>query len=289
MPEAWPILLSDSRERDDGRAATGTKAHDEDVQGLLLDLDGVVYVGDEPVPGAAATVRWLRQAGVPHRFVTNTTSRPRRAIVEKLAGMGVAVAEEQVLTPAVAAAAWLRRHGCRRPALFVPEATAAELADRDPLPVGADRGAGAVVVGDLGEGWDFAALNRAFRLLMDPSAPPLVALGMTRYWRAADGLRLDAGAFVRALEYAAGRDAVVLGKPDAAFYAAAVQALGVPGSGVAMVGDDVRVDVEGAQRAGLTGVLVRTGKFSPADLTGDVVPDAVLASITDLPDWWRTA
>jgi HAD superfamily hydrolase (TIGR01458 family) len=251
---------------------------------VLLDLDGVVYVGDAPVPGAARTVERLAGLGVPFRFLTNTTSRPRSALVEKLHGLGVPAREEQILTPAVAARAWLRRNAIEHPALFVPDATAAELADLSPAPDSAGA-AGAVVVGDLGQRWDFATLNHAFRLLMGSPAPPLVALGLTRYWRAEDGLRLDAGAFVRALEYASGQQAVVMGKPDPAFYATAVEALGLPSSDVVMVGDDIRTDVQGAQRAGLTGVLVRTGKFSPADLTGDVSPDAVLDSIADLPDW----
>ena len=135
--------------------------------------------------------------------------------------------------------------------------------------------------------WDFATLNRAFRLLMTDARPPLIALGMTRYWRAEDGLRLDAGAFVRALEYAAGRTAVVLGKPDPAFYGTAVEGPrpSLP-TQVVHVGDDIRIDVDGAQRAGLSGVLVRTGKFSPSDLEGDLVPDEVLDSIADLPRWW---
>jgi HAD superfamily hydrolase (TIGR01458 family) len=254
---------------------------------VLLDLDGVVYVDERPVPGAADTVAWLAREGVPYCFLTNTTSRPRRAIVEKLARLGVTATADQVLTPAVAAAAWLRRHRITRPALLVPDATAAEFADLEPAPADVEDGAGAVVVGDLGTGWDFATLNRALRLLMADPEVPLVALGMTRYWRAEDGLRLDAGAFVRALEYAAGRTAVVLGKPDSSFYAAAVDVLGLPADEVVMVGDDVRTDVEGAQRAGLTGVLVRTGKFSPADLDAGVQPDAVLDSVADLPGWWR--
>jgi phospholysine phosphohistidine inorganic pyrophosphate phosphatase len=254
---------------------------------VLLDLDGVVYVGDEPVPGAAATVDWLARAGMPHCFLTNTTSRPRQALVDKLAGMGVAAEPDQLLTPAVAAVSWLRGHDIARPAVFAPDATAAELAELDPLPDDAERGAGAVVIGDLGEGWDFPTLNRALRLLMSDADVPLVALGMTRYWRAEDGLRLDAGAFVRALEYAAGRTAVVLGKPDPAFYGTAVEALGLPADQVVMVGDDVLTDVGGAQRAGLTGVLVRTGKFSESDLDGDVTPDAVLDSVADLPRWWE--
>lgn len=256
------------------------------MQGLLLDIDGVVHVGGSAVPGAAEAVARLDREGVPHRFLTNTTSKPRRAITEHLRALGIRAAEEDVLTPAVAAREWMARRGITRPALFVPDATAAELGDRDPLPPDATQGAGAVVVGDLGEGWDFATLNRAFRLLSDEARPPLLALGLTRYWRAEDGLRLDAGPFVRALEYATGRDAVVLGKPDPAFFSGAVEALGLEPGAVVMVGDDVRTDIGGAQRAGLLGVLVRTGKFTPADLEGDVVPDAVLDSLAELPDWW---
>jgi HAD superfamily hydrolase (TIGR01458 family) len=256
------------------------------VRGVLLDLDGVLYVGDEPLPGSAAVVDWLAGEGIPYRFLTNTTSRPRQALIDKLAGMGITAAADQILTPAVAALAWLRRRGIEHPALFVPDETAREFADLDPVADTAVEGAGAVVVGDLGRGWDFATLNRAFRLLMSDAAPPLLALGLTRYWRAADGLRLDAGPFVRALEYAAGRTAVVLGKPDPAFYETAVDALACGPGQVVMVGDDVRTDVQGAQRAGLTAVLVRTGKFSPSDLTGDVSPDAVIDSIADLPRWW---
>ena len=237
-------------------------------------------------PAGPASSRGSRGEGIPFRYLTNTTSRPRRAVVDRLRGLGVDAGVDQVLTPAVAAVAWLRRQGVERPALFVPEATATEFAGLDPLPDGAEDGAGAVVVGDLGAGWDFATLNRAFRLLACDPAPPLVALGLTRYWRAHDGLRLDAGPFVRALEYASGRAAVVLGKPDPAFYGTAVDDLGLPPDQVVMVGDDVRSDVEGAQRAGLTGVLVRTGKFAPSDLTGDVTPDAVLDSVADLPRWW---
>jgi phospholysine phosphohistidine inorganic pyrophosphate phosphatase len=258
------------------------------VRGVLLDLDGVVYVGDRPVPGAAATIDWLARHDVPHMFLTNTTSRPRQAIVDKLAGLGITAAPDQILTPAVAAVAWLRDHDVLRPAVFVPDATAAEFAELRPLPADVEHGAGAVVVGDLGEDWDFATLNRALRLLMSDAAAPLVALGMTRYWRAEDGLRLDAGGFVRALEYAAGRTAVVVGKPDATFYGAAVAALRLSADEVVMIGDDIHTDVEGAQQAGLTGVLVRTGKFSASDLSGEVTPDAVLDSLADLPRWWAS-
>ena len=256
---------------------------------MLLDLDGVVYVGDSAVPGAADVVDWLTREDIPFRFLTNTSSRPRASIAEKLSGMGIHASDDDILTPAVAAKSWLQDHSPGRPALFVPEATASEFAELDPLPDDVEEGAGAVVVGDLGDAWDFATFNRAFRLLMAEPQPTLVALGLTRYWKADDGLRLDAGAFVRALEYAAGTTAVVMGKPDQAFYQAAIEGLGLAAGGAVMVGDDIRSDVEGAQRAGLTGILVRTGKFAPADLDGNVTPDAVLDSIADLPDWLRQA
>lgn len=256
------------------------------MAGVLLDLDGVVFVGDAAVPGAAETVAWLSREGVPFLYLTNTTSRPRGAIVELLRRMGIPAIPSQILSPVVVAAAWLQQERIERPALFVPDATASEFAGLDLLPASAEECAGAVVVGDLGSSWDFATLNRAFRLLMSDPEAPLVALGMTRYWRADDGLRLDVGGFVRALEYATGRTAVVLGKPDPAFYGTAVDALRLRPGQVVMVGDDIRADVEGAQRSGLMGVLVRTGKFSPSDLDGDVSPDAVLDSIADLPQWW---
>lgn len=259
---------------------------DGDVRGVLLDLDGVVYVGEDALPGAAETVAWLRREDIPYRFLTNTTSRPRGSIVDKLRAMGVPVVPDEVLTPAVAAGAWMRRHHVEHPALFVPAATATEFADLAPVTPGAEEGAGAVVVGDLGAGWDFATLNLAFRLLMSDPPPPLLALGLTRYWRAQDGLRLDAGPYVKALEYAVGRAAVVLGKPDPEFYTTAVDALGLPPQDVVMVGDDIATDIGGAQRTGLAGVLVRTGKFSRTDLDGDVTPDGVLDSIADLPRWW---
>lgn len=259
--------------------------HTTTHQGLLFDLDGVLYQGETPIAGAADSLAWVKKQGIPHLFLTNTTSRPRSALVDKLAGMGIDISQTQLLTPPVAAARWLESHVEGPVALFVPEATRTEFEALDIAAVEAPQAA-AVVVGDLGEGWDYATLNRAFRLLMHDPQPQLVALGMTRYWQAPDGLRLDAGAFVAALSHASGADPVVLGKPAAPFFQTACEMLGIePAAGV-MIGDDIRGDIEGAQHAGLTAVQVRTGKFRPADLEQDVTPDAVLESVADLPEWW---
>lgn len=252
---------------------------------ILFDLDGVFYRGDQPIRGAADVAAWVRDQAIPHLFLTNTTSRPRRSLVEKLAGLGIATDEDHILTPPVAAVQWCRRHlNAGRVALFVPESTRAEFAGL-PQTESEEEAVAAVIVGDLGRAWSFDVLNRAFRLLMQSPQPRLIALGMTRYWRAADGLRLDVAPFVVALSHASGAEPLVLGKPAASFYQSAVEMLGVEGKDLVMVGDDIRGDIEGAQQAGLHAVLVRTGKFREEDLSLGIRPDAVLDSVADLPGW----
>ena len=256
------------------------------MRGILFDLDGVFYVGDTPVPGGPETLAWVRANAIPHLFLTNTTSRPRAAIAEKLRGFGIEAQIGEILTPPVAAVRWIREHVEGGAALFVPQATRAEFDELETVPVDGLTPAAAVVVGDLGEGWDFPTLNRVFRLLMQSPPPALVALGMTRYWRAADGLRLDVGAYVSALEFASGARPVVLGKPAAAFYETALALLGCRAEDTVMIGDYIRGDIGGALTAGIDAVLVRTGKFRAADLEGEIRPTVVLDSVAALPAWW---
>lgn len=256
------------------------------VQGILFDLDGVIYDGETPIPGATATVDWARERKIPFLFVTNTTSRPRSAIVDKLDRMGVQAAEDDIWTPAAAATLWLQSHAAEPAALFVPGATTAEFEEVATCDPRAEAGAKSVVVGDLGDAWDFATLNRAFRLLhSDPSAT-LVALGMTRYWMSPTGPSLDVAPFVAALGHAASRQPVVLGKPAQPFFEAAAAKIGWNAVDLLMIGDDIRADVGGAQAAGMQGALVKTGKFKPGDLEGDIRPDLVLESVAELPDRW---
>jgi HAD superfamily hydrolase (TIGR01458 family) len=256
------------------------------MKAILFDLDGVLYEGERALSGAVETLAWVRGRRIPHLFVTNTSSRPRRAIVAKLAGMGIAVSEQQLLTPPVVAADWARQERVAPLALFVAPETRGEFSGLAQLDEDAEQGAAAVIVGDLGDAWDFTTLNRAFRLLMQDDAR-LLALGMTRYWQADDGLRLDAGPLVMALSYASGREPLVLGKPAALFFDMALQRLGVAAGDTLMIGDDIIGDVQGAQLAGLRGALVRSGKYRPADLERGVAPDVILDSVADLPAWWE--
>jgi HAD superfamily hydrolase (TIGR01458 family) len=256
-------------------------------RGLLIDLDGVVYQGDIVIPGALETITWIRRTGLPHLFLTNTSSRPRNSIVAKLARMDIVVDSREILTPVIAVRNWIAAEGLTRVAYFVAEGTRKDF-DLD-TEAQYDRSVSveAVVIGDLGDAWDFKTLNQAFRLLMENPEAPLLALGMTRYWRAEDGLRLDVAPFVVALEHATGRKALVMGKPSEDFFEQAAEACDLKAEELVMVGDDIRGDVEGAQRAGIAGILVRTGKFTEHDLDTEIKPEAVLESLADLPVWWE--
>jgi phospholysine phosphohistidine inorganic pyrophosphate phosphatase len=257
------------------------------LRGILLDMDGVLYNEDAPIPGAVEAIRWLESRKVPFLFVTNTSSRGRDALAAKLRGFGIEGELARIHTPCVAASAWLAAHAEGPVALFVREAARAEFTRLPLVSDHATAACGAVVIGDLGDAWSYEMLNRAFRLLQYHPNAKLIALGMTRYWQASGGLCLDVGPYVAALEYATGRAAMVFGKPEREFFQAAAGQLGLPAQEILMVGDDARMDVGGAQAAGMRGALVETGKYRPEDLEGEVAPDSVIGSIADLPEWWE--
>ena len=254
---------------------------------ILFDLDGVFYQGNQAIEGGAEVALWLKENNIAHLFITNTSSRPRNSLVAKLANFGIQTDESHILTPAVATARWLKQHPPdNKIALFMPEATQIEFSDFSLWHEDNDSVA-AVIIGDLGEQWTFQILNQAFRLLMQQPPPQLIALGMTRYWQASDGLHLDVAPFIAALEHATGIQAQVMGKPAKAFYQTAIDILGSRPEETIMIGDDIHSDVAGAQNAGIQGVLVKTGKYRPEDLQQGIQPNAVLHSIRHLPEWWQ--
>lgn len=255
------------------------------IRALLIDLDGVLYQGDVLIRGADQVVEWLVRENFPHRFVTNTTSRPRKAIWEKLNALGIPAVETEILTPPIVARDWLTAHTRGAVALLVPDSTKNDFASLEILPHDAQQGASAVVVGDIGSDWTFENLNRAFRLLMDEPKPILVALGMTRYWHSGDGLQLDVAPFVKALQHASDCETVVMGKPSAEFFHQALASLACPAHEALMIGDDIKGDVLAAQDTGIHGALVKTGKFRLQDLQSGNQPDVVLNSIADLPEF----
>jgi HAD superfamily hydrolase (TIGR01458 family) len=250
---------------------------------ILLDVDGVLHVSGEPIPGAADAVRRLRADGHRVRFVTNSTTMSRRELGEKLRKMGFAIEDEELQTTGVVAARVLA--GKRVLALTMPGL----LEDLDGLQL-IGMNADAVLVGGADESeepgriYSYLNLNRAFLELL--AGAELFCLHRNRWWQTADGPRLDAGALVAGLEYATGIEATVLGKPSPEYFAAALEALDADAEMTWMVGDDLEGDVGGAQTAGMRTVLVRTGKFRPDDLEHtSLSPDGIVSSIAQLPDW----
>jgi HAD superfamily hydrolase (TIGR01458 family) len=248
------------------------------LKGVLLDLGGVVYVGDETLPGAVESIDRLKSEGLGVRFITNVTRQSRRRLLEKLAGLGLQACADEVFMPAIAAAKYLADHALS-PHLLVHPALEE---DFNNLPKGEKE---AVVIGDAEDGFTYQSLNRAFRALV--SGAPFIALTNNRRFRAADGeLSLDSGAFVAALEYASGREAVILGKPSRDFFQAAVDSLGCAPHEAIMVGDDIEFDVVAAIKAGLSGILVRTGKYEDG-VERDIrpAPTAVVDDLSAAVDW----
>ena len=248
------------------------------VRALLVDLEGTVYQGKRLIFGAVEALAEAEARGIPHRFVTNTTSRPRSAVVRELAEMGLAIDPERIFTAPRAAHAHLVRRGLERCHLLVNPAVLEDF----PGIVEDEHAPQAVVLGDMGEGLTFSRLNRAFRHIL--AGAEFVTLARNRCWRAEDGFMLDLGAFAAALEYASGRQATLTGKPAPEFFTAALASLGVGPAQAAVVGDDLESDVGGGQAAGMKGILVRTGKFRPEDeARSGIRPDIALDSLADLP------
>lgn len=255
---------------------------------ILIDLDGVVYDSNGLIPGADAAMHWIQKQNIPYLFLTNTTSQPRTEIVKKLHSMHVDIIQENILSPPVVAKHWLQRQLLRKVALFAPMATQLEFDNVVLVPRTGGDTVDAVIIGDLGQDWNYETLNQAFQLLMREPHPQLVALGMTRYWQKKEGLCLDVGPYVTALQYATGIEPIVLGKPSALFYRSALQILSIEAQQAIMIGDDIQGDIKGSQELGMQGILVKTGKFRESDLNRGIKPTVVLDSIADLPQWVQT-
>jgi HAD superfamily hydrolase (TIGR01458 family) len=256
----------------------------DDVRGLLIDIDGVLAVSWEPLDGAVAAIRTVREAGLPLLLLTNTTSRTRDRIAGTLADAGFPIEPEDILTAPAATAAHLREHRPDARCLLLNSGDISRDLDGIELVSGPDARPDVVVVGGAGPEFGYAALDEVFGHLQ--RGAELFAMHRNLYWRTDSGLQLDGGAFLLGLERAAGVEAQVLGKPAPAFFEAALGVLGVAANEAVMVGDDLEADVRGAQEHGIPGVLVRTGKFRAEDEDGvdGHRPQHVVDSIADLPD-----
>ncbi|MFV1980474.1 MAG: TIGR01458 family HAD-type hydrolase, partial [Rhodothermia bacterium] len=252
------------------------------VRGLLVDLDGVLYVGDEVIPGAAESLERIKSAGYPIRGVTNTTTKSTATLGRRLASLGLPLAPDEIVNAPRAAVQYLRTLDSPTVRLVLSDDAASEFDEFAVAESGSESRPDVIVIGDVGPAWDYRLLSELFGHLIEGAA--LVALHKGRYYQGPDGLILDIGGFVSALEYAASVEAVVIGKPSPRFFQLAVSDMGLEPDEVVMIGDDIESDVGGAQRAGLRGILVKTGKYRDHLVEKSaVMPDMIIESIADLP------
>jgi len=250
------------------------------IRGFLIDLDGTVVEADRLIPGVPEALAWLRNRGLPYRFVTNTTSKPCGVIIERLRGVGLDIAPEELFSAPIVGRDYLLGRGLTRCFPLIKSSLQADLEGIELV----DEKPQAVLVGDIGDELTYSKLNHAFRCLLDGAE--FIALAQNRYFKGADGLYLDVGSIVAGLEYATERKSILVGKPAAEFFATAGRGLGVPTDSIAVIGDDLEADALGGRNAGGVGILVRTGKFRAGQLEQSAAkPDVVIDSLAALPDW----
>ena len=250
-----------------------------DCQAVLFDLDGTIYQGDELIEGAEAALAYLKTQSIPCRFITNTTRMTKNNLLQILAKMGLELKVEDVFAAPHAAVEYCKLNGLVNLRLIVPDEEMIEdflefnLKSENPE---------AVILGDMGNLFNHELLNKIFIDILNGAV--LIAMHKNRFWRSKDGLTLDLGAYISALEYAAGKEAVVVGKPNRNFFHLASRHWDISSEKILVVGDDLDGDVGGAFNSKMKSVLVKTGKFLEDNLQrAKVQPDYIINSVADLP------
>ncbi|MBO9999058.1 MAG: TIGR01458 family HAD-type hydrolase [Cyanobacteria bacterium SID2] len=248
------------------------------IEGFLLDLNGVFYVGDRLIDGAVETIKAFKTQNIPCRYLTNTTTQSIETFHRRLLNLGLPIEKSDIISAPYAAVLHLRQMDDPKCYLLLSDDAQQDFREFRQSDTEPD----AIVIGDIGDRWDYNLMNDVFGKIV--RGAELVALHKGRYWQGERGLQLDIGAFVTGLEYASGKTATVIGKPSLSFFKLALSDLGLSPYKVALIGDDINADVGGAQNAGIMGVLVKTGKYRPelAERV-PVSPDRILNSIADLP------
>jgi glycerol 3-phosphatase-2 len=268
----------------------------DEFDGFLIDLDGVVWIGREPVPGSPQALATLLAAGKRIVFVTNNPAKFPAAYAERLRGFGVAVEESQIVTAGMVAARLAREAaGPDGSAFVVSRATLKEMVAAAGVTVlegEAGREAGVVVVSGHRD-FNYDALLTAKRALDGGAA--LIATSRDPTMPMPGGEWPGTGAILAAVETASGRVAEIAGKPEGHLFEIALAALDLRGSDstddaekeprnprVAMVGDRLSSDIEGGHRAGLETILVRSGTDSEGASDTGIRPDHVVDDLAAL-------
>jgi len=249
------------------------------IKGILFDLDGVLYVGSNAIEGAVAAVQKIRASGLKCRFVTNTSTLSLASLQQKMNAMGFSVAAEEIISAPQAALLYLKQQQQPVCHLLLADDVKQDFKEFRLSENTADF----IVVGDIGNAWTYPLLNDVFNSLM--RGAKLIAIHKNRFWQTEQGLQMDIGGFIEGLEYASGSKAMLIGKPAVDFFQIALQDIGLNPGEVAIIGDDIDADVGGGQQAGLTGILVKTGKYRASyAVLSAIRPNLILNSIINLPE-----
>jgi HAD superfamily hydrolase (TIGR01458 family) len=252
----------------------------ERIKGFLFDLDGVVYLDETVYPGAAEVITLIKEKHLPCRFAANTTTRSLDTLYNKIQRLNLPIEKDELVTPPKLAAEYLKHKGSPTLYLVMDDDTQKDLSGFTISESNPDF----IVIGNYAEKWDYKLMNKLFHMMI--RGTELLALHKGRYWQTGEGLKLDIGCFVTGLEYVTGKTATVIGKPEPLFFRTALESMGVAPDEAIMIGDDIESDIGGAQRIGMKGILVKTGKYRDELVTqSKVKPDMIIDSIAALKDY----
>ena len=247
------------------------------AKGFLFDLDGVFIQSGKPLPGAIESLEFLRSLNIPFRFLTNTTTKSRGTLKSVLKDIGLYCDEEEIFSAGFSGVQAIKAMGSPACKFYIADDLKKDYQEFKEDFEKPD----VIVIGDY-ESWDFEKIDQAFRYVMNGAK--ILALQMGKYYRVDSGLRIDAGAFVAALEFATNKKARIVGKPNKRFFQSALSHMGLDSKDVVMFGDDLINDIYGAQQLDIPGILIKSGKYHKGMLeSSSIIPDGFLESIADLP------
>ena len=246
-------------------------------KGLLIDLEGVIYSGEETIDGSIETIEKLKKK-FKIRYLTNTTTTSRNLIFQKLINLNLSVNEEDIFSPSIAINAFLKDKRIKNISLIANEKINSDFKEFNINSNDPD----AVIMGDIYKDFNWDKLNNAFELLLKKECL-LIALHKNKYCKRNNKIALDLGPFVNALEYASSKNAIIIGKPEKNFFDLAINSLSLNKNETIMIGDDIVSDIEGAKSNNIKAIQVRTGKFQSNDESDNFIqPDYRINSIADL-------
>ncbi len=248
------------------------------IKALLIDLEGVLYSENKLIPGSIEVIKELKKNNLKLRFLTNTTTAPRKIIFDKLQNLGFDIEEREIFTPIIATKNYLRDSRVKRITLVTNTEIIEEFSDYEIT----QKNPEAVIMGDIYKNFKWEILDRIFKLVYKQNAA-LIALHQNRYCMRDDEVSLDLGPFVKAIEYSSGKKSILMGKPEKNFFDLAVKDLGINNDNILMIGDDISSDIEGSINANLIAAQVKTGKFQEKDLKFSTQPHYLIDSIAELP------